>query len=288
MGAVILVAPGPGAPLQTAIDTARPGDTIRLQAGVFEEAIVVTKALRIIGAVGGPPRDLWAPNLSTIDGGCSAPYAVDVAADHVQLDRLEVRRGSEGGVRIEGRDRIQAWNVNPTARQGDASASCGTERYGINVVAGGKIQMTDGQVRGDTAATPTGLGFLDAGIRIADVVSTGRVDVRNYTSLGSFVGVLVEGSVGPGIKLKALDITAPDVGILLRDADAVKVQRSSVTAVNGLRAHIGLQVDADSTGNHLTGNTLLGSDLDLLDDAYGNCWRFTSFIRGTLPTYNCL
>jgi hypothetical protein len=35
-------------------------------------------------------------------------------------------------------------------------------------------------VRGNLVVHPTGLGFLTAGIRIADVVSTGRIDLREF------------------------------------------------------------------------------------------------------------
>src|SRR4030095_14358839 len=81
-------------------------------------------------------------------------------------------------------------------------------RVGFNVAGGGQIKLTGGAVRGNVSAHPTGLGFLTAGIRIADVVSTGRVDLRDYASTGNAVGVLVEDSLGPGIKLRALTITA--------------------------------------------------------------------------------
>jgi len=42
---VFNVSPGPGTPLQDAIDAASPGDTIRLANGVFHEAIEIDKPL---------------------------------------------------------------------------------------------------------------------------------------------------------------------------------------------------------------------------------------------------
>ena len=286
--ATIVVAPGPGTPLQTAIDLAERGDTIRLGAGVFQESIVVTKSLRIVGSFTGNAHDRTTPNLTTIDAGCDAPYPIDVAADHVRLERLDVIRGTEGGVRIIGRDKVQVWDLRPRAVQGNAAASCGGERFGFNISGGGKIKLAGGSVRGDMAAHPTGLGFLTAGIRIADVVSTGRVELRDYTSTGNAVGVLVEDSVGPGVKLRSLVISATDTGILLHNADVVTVSKNVVNSANGLKAEVGVRVDATSNDNRLSSNEFVGSGIDLLDLGLGNCWRKNVFITGTLPLFNCL
>jgi hypothetical protein len=286
-GASLLVEPGPGTPLQTAIDLADPGDTIRLGAGTFSEAIVVTKSLRIVGAFDGAPRDRTQPNLPTIDAGCSAPYAIDVAARGVRLERLDVQRGSEGAVRIVGGDKVQVWDVRPRAIQGNGAASCGTERYGFNVSGGGKIKLAGGSVRGNTAITPTGLGFRTAGIRIANVVAAGRVDVKDYASFGNTVGVLIEDSLGPGVKLKKLAITAPDTGVLLRNSRQITVRKTTVNAANGLSATVGIHCEEDTGDNHLSSNELSGADVDLLDEGFGNCWRHNDFITGTLPPFNC-
>jgi nitrous oxidase accessory protein NosD len=285
---LLVVAPGPGAPLQGAIDQAGAGDTIRLAPGVFNEAVVVTKALRIVGAYLGSSHDRTAPNLTTVDGGCTAPYVIDVAADHVRLERLDLVRGSEGAVRISGRTRVNVWDLRPHAVQGDASLSCGTEQYGFNVSGGGKIKLAGGTVRGDLSVSPTGLGFLRAGIRIANVVATGRVEVRDYISEGNTVGVLIEDTVGRGVKLQGLTITAADTGILLRNADAVTVRRNTVDAANGLSADVGVRLDESCNANRLSRNELTGSTLDLLDEGWGNCWRHTIFITGALPAFNCL
>ncbi len=286
--ATVVVSPGPGTPLQTAIALADPGSTIRLGEGVFHEAVTVTKRLRLVGAFDGSAHDRTTPNLTTIDAGCAAPYGIDVAADHVRLERLDVIRGTEGGVRIFGRDKVQVWDLRPRAVQGDAAASCGTERFGLNVSGGGKIKLAGGTVAGNAAAHPTGLGFLTAGIRLADVVSTGRVDVRDYACTGNAVGVLVEDSVGPGVKLRDLVITAADTGILLHNADVVTVRSSTVNSANGLSAEVGVRVDATSNGNRLSGNELTGSGTDVLDLGLGNCWRKNVFVTGSLPLFNCL
>jgi hypothetical protein len=57
-GATIQVVPGPGTPLQDAIDAASAGDTIKLAGGGYPESIVITKPLRLRGVPGsyGTPR----------------------------------------------------------------------------------------------------------------------------------------------------------------------------------------------------------------------------------------
>lgn len=51
--AVIRVSPGPGTPLQDAIDAAAAGDVLRVEAGTYDEAIVIDKRLRIVGSRSG-------------------------------------------------------------------------------------------------------------------------------------------------------------------------------------------------------------------------------------------
>ena len=43
------VPPGPGTPVQDAIDAASPGDTIRLALGAYPEHLVITKAIKVRG-----------------------------------------------------------------------------------------------------------------------------------------------------------------------------------------------------------------------------------------------
>jgi nitrous oxidase accessory protein NosD len=73
---VIAVLPGIGT-LQAAIDTASPGDELRLADGIYTGAVVIDKSLEI--------NCDGATNLCIIDALCAAPIAVDVSADDVTI-----------------------------------------------------------------------------------------------------------------------------------------------------------------------------------------------------------
>src|SRR5262245_52206766 len=79
--ATIFVVPGPGTPVQDAIDAASPGDTIRLAGGDYPEKIVITKALRLRGVA--RPTDA---TQTRIDGGCTTGTVLAVAADDVRVN----------------------------------------------------------------------------------------------------------------------------------------------------------------------------------------------------------
>src|SRR5689334_11254231 len=76
----VLVTPGPGTPLQDAIDAAPPGAKL-IAEGVFHETIVIDKALTIKGA------GLLEPLCGT------ATDAVTITADDVKISRWAVLGG---------------------------------------------------------------------------------------------------------------------------------------------------------------------------------------------------
>src|SRR5262245_15926266 len=97
---VVTVNPGPGTPLQDAIDSALPRDTIKLTPGIYGEAVVVDKPLRLIG----PRRGVLVP--AVIDAGCAATAALTIGADDVRVQRISVTRGSFYTVDVEDRDGV--------------------------------------------------------------------------------------------------------------------------------------------------------------------------------------
>src|SRR5215212_1747982 len=87
---MIIVAPGPGTPLQDAIDAAAPRDLLRLAPGIYAEALVISKPLRIVGP--GPVQPGF--DAATIDSGCGVPTAVSITSDDVRLEKVAVLGGT--------------------------------------------------------------------------------------------------------------------------------------------------------------------------------------------------
>ena len=82
----IHVAPGPGTPLQNAINAAAPGDHIKLATGTYNEAVTINKKLDLTG----PPFRKGELNEAVIDAGCGAATALAIDADGVSVKRVTV------------------------------------------------------------------------------------------------------------------------------------------------------------------------------------------------------
>jgi nitrous oxidase accessory protein NosD len=83
--ATVIVPPGPGTPVENAIDAAQPGDTIWLTLGDYPEQIVITKALKLRGV----RNTAVFPNVPTrMVGSCGATPVITIAADSVRAKAL--------------------------------------------------------------------------------------------------------------------------------------------------------------------------------------------------------
>jgi nitrous oxidase accessory protein NosD len=103
-----LVLPGPGTPIQDAIDAAAPGDTIRLVVGVYSEHLTIPKALKIRGV---RSRSTDAAQVTYVAGACTPGPVITIAADDVQLKKISVTGDTEGGIDVQGRARIKLKDV---------------------------------------------------------------------------------------------------------------------------------------------------------------------------------
>src|SRR5262249_33837492 len=93
------VPPGPGTPVQDAIDAAQDGDTIRLALGVYPEHLFINKAIKIRGV---RSSSVQANQTTTVGGGCGVGWAIDIFANDVQLRGIAVVADTLGGMRIRG------------------------------------------------------------------------------------------------------------------------------------------------------------------------------------------
>lgn len=250
------VNPGPGTPLQEAIDAASDGDTVRVHAGIYGEAITVSKRLKLIGD---------AAATVTIDAGCGSGTALAVAGDAVVVKRMRIVGGTFYAIDAVNRTKLV---IAETVTED----TCGGAEYGINLFQDVKVRIV-----GNTAT-----GFGDAGIYVGGIPADGRVRVKRNTCTANTRGIIVEDSApgAPGVAVQS-NTTASNTstGIFLHNSDGVRVARNTVTN----NALAGIEVDATSDDNLIANNLISGSTNDVVDAGSGNCWRGNTFTTGTVP-----
>lgn len=256
---VSLVQPGPGTPFQDAIDDAAPGDTLRVAAGVYSEAIVVNKALRILGAPTAP--------YSIVDAGCAVANAVEIAADDVVFRGLIVHGGTTNGVDVQNRDHVQL-DVGPFK-------TCIGTQNAINVVSSTRIKLIG---CGSGGVFPVGLHLsgIPAG---ADILVK-----KSFFTGGDARGILIENSSDVTIKKSQVG-GVTSVGIDVENSDGVRISRNLVGANPG--GSIGILLAAGSDDNLVTGNEIFNFPTDVQDLGASNCWRRNMYTTGSVSTAGC-
>jgi parallel beta-helix repeat protein len=255
----IVIAPGPGTPVQDAIDIAGPGDTLRLTDGTYPEAIVIDKPLRLEG------------RNAIIDAGCTASTAVQIAAGAVTLRRLTVRGGSFYTIDATGRDRtvIDRVSVQP---------SCVGVEYGINV-----FQGTNMRIRNNSIVDPAGFG--DAAIYIGGTPPDADLRIEKNVIMGpNDRGIIVEDSADNpgrpvGVRVRKNEITGAATGIWVFGSAYAEIVGNEVDG----SANAGIELTVNSSDNVITGNRLTGNNPDVLDAGSNNCWRHNQYTTGSVP-----
>jgi nitrous oxidase accessory protein NosD len=261
----VVVPPGPGTPVQDAIDAAAPGDTIRLTLGFYPEQIVITKALKLRGVRSRSPR----PNDTTrVDGGCAATPVITIAADSVQVRGVLVTGDSGGGVDVTGRTRVKLKDVFVASNCAPVTAPA------INVEQSTHVTLNHVWSAGE-GTRPVG----PAGIRIADTPASGRVRLATSIAGGYDVGVLLENDGTASVRISQNYINGSDKGIVLQNTSGAIVDHNRQVFDNTTS---GIELDATSTGNLISGNDISGSVTDVVDEGTGNCWRNNTFTTGSV------
>ncbi len=275
--ASIEVFPGPGTPLQDAVDAAPVGGRITIHEGAYAEALVVSKRLRItaVGVVEIVPR-------------CAAAIGLDVQADDVSIMATRGAGGSGGilfvqaqrAIRVAGRSNVK---LKAVWGEGVVCASPGLRSEGIAIEASTRVSLTG----------CAGLG-ADAGVALRAMPLAARTTL--VTTHGR--GVVLPGEDGP------LDPSPRSrVGLLVEDcgsgAAAGKggiriVPRTSssnpiafeglvgmqVVASDGLLFQrgllIGLALDGASDNNVFQRTDVVG---DVVDAGAGNCGSHNRYIE---------
>jgi hypothetical protein len=94
---VILVTPGPGTPIQDAVDSAQAGDTILLGKGVYQEQITIDKDLTIAGKT-NDARDVEIR--PPVDDGDGDGITVTSDVHHVALKNFRVTGWADDGITV--------------------------------------------------------------------------------------------------------------------------------------------------------------------------------------------
>jgi len=255
----IVIAPGPGTPVQDAIDAAGPGDTLRLTDGTYPEAIVIDKPLKVEG------------RNAVIDGGCVASTAVQIAADAVTLRKLTIRGGSFYTIDATTRDRIilERLAVQP---------SCVDVEYGINV-----FQGTNMRIRNNAIVDAAGFG--DAAIYIGGTAADADLRVeKNVISGPNDRGIIVEDSLDVpgrpvGVRVRKNEITGAGTGIWVFGSTSAEIVGNEVVDSTGA----GIELTLNASDNLISANRLAGNDPDVLDAGSNNCWRHNQYTTGSVP-----
>ena len=255
LAATIEVLPGPGSPLQDALDVAEDGDTVHLSVGTYEEAVTITKQrLRLLG------------ESAVIDAGCAADTAIEVAADGVRIEGLIVRGATFYAIDVENVERVTVTNVGMRETCG------GIAQYGINVFQSRRVKIS----------RSSGEDFADAAIYIGGIPDNGRVRVLgNLIQGGNRRAIIVEDSPPRSVSVVRNQINPGNgTGILLHNSDGLVLKRNQV----GGCTVSGIELDATSDGNFLVANTSLGSPADAVDSGTGNVWSCSNaFVTGNVP-----
>jgi hypothetical protein len=274
--AVIEVSPGPGTPIQDAIDAASAGDRIIVHAGDYPESIVVDKKLRIVGdgQVG------IGPDIGQQQSSCSPAFALDITADRVSIDGgrgvnngIRIAGGGVAAVHVAGRDGVRLRKVGGT--------SFCTTASGLDLEDVARMKIQSGyflSVSSSGQGTPA--------CRLSQV-ARGRVDLAYIECTGGIIGAGPYFG-GPGLLLDG--VTAPRVGaavvvtgsvfqsrgdvpVALRGAGAVRIARSFLLGsprILGGPDNSCIDIDAASSGNSVSRSMLEGP---IADQGTGNCFR---------------
>ena len=268
-GVTTEVFPGPNA-IENAVMAASAGDTLLIHTGTYNEDVVIgaTKSNLTLEAFGDGPV--------IVDAGCGSFTTIDVNASGVVIAGLRVRGGTYYEIDFQG---VPGGLVTGSVVRDTCSAL-----YGVNVF------NTSGTM---TITGSLAVGFADAGFYVGGISNTAAtVHVTGNYSTGSNRGIIMEDIVTASTvtvtgnrtwRNRASGINAINAGIFLHNADGLTVDDNTVTN----NRHRGIEVDAASSGNVVTNNTISGHTYDLSNLGSGNCFSGNTYTTSNGPLPGC-
>jgi nitrous oxidase accessory protein NosD len=279
--ATIDVNPGAGT-LQAAIDAASDGDHLRLHPGTYSGAVRVTKRLSI----------RTASPFVVIDAGCTAPVALEIAADGVIMvgnfarsgiaaPGTQVSGGTATQIRIANHSNVRLQDIGPTASE------CGSEQDGIEVSG----SSSNVQLKYMYTTGFPGAGVHLSGLAIGAGIRFQGSHHRGGDMLYDGTGLLIENSAKgaglgqAGIKVERMFFTEESVaGIHVVNSDGIRIQKNDVEA--NAPGAVGIALDATSDVNLINDNSWNpngGTDTAFVDDGSGNCGAGNNFAVASCP-----
>jgi hypothetical protein len=290
-GSITTVSPGPGTPLQDAINAAAPNSTLVLEPtptdAIFTEAVVINKPLTLRATARQGDRGVGIDASST-----NAAFAVDITADNVTLRGsspefdLQVYGGTTASIHIAARTRIRFIDVGagvdfgqqPTALLLDGTTGISIKRGEfisngspavrmVNIPTGAKININGGDMKffgGDFRGNPA-LLIQDSGVGTT-VLGKGGIRLQKQFAIGGGVvianssGILVR---GPRVRF----LPPPAIGCSDSDCTALTLGGSST-----LNHFVNVAIQASGNGS-----------VAVSDAGTGNCGDNLTYIgTGTL------
>jgi nitrous oxidase accessory protein NosD len=147
-------------------------------------------------------------------------------------------------------------------------------------------------VTGDGSGYGGSAGYHAAGIHLDGIPPGGDVQIKGSLPraarvvVGNARGVLVENCAG-GIRLEKMALTSNAVGISLRNADGVLIQKNVVNDGRGSGTSVGIELDGNSDQNLMVKNTFVDAATDVMDGGTSNCWIGNTVGTGTVPAGGC-
>src|SRR4051794_7510253 len=262
---VIQVHPGLNA-ITKAIHQASAGDTLRIHAGTYHEALTIDKPLRLKAAGDIGPH--------IVDAGCKANDAIHVTSGGVVIYGLSVK-GAGSGFGDYPAEIFFDQTRSGRAAYDHVIDSCDAE-YGISAFNTGPVKVTENEAR----------DFSDSGIYIGSISNTyGRPLIVGHNGADfNSRGIIVEDSNGPSTRIvithngmganRIAGDEGPSDGLYLTNSDHVKILHNLAKGNTGS----GFHADKNSDHNLFKNNVAVRNGAGkLLDEGRGNCGRRNNF-----------
>jgi len=239
------------------------GDTLRVLPGIYNEAIVITKALKILGM----PGISFPSSFPTIDAGCGPSTGLSIAANDVTVRRIVVR-GVAGpyGIDVQDRDDVRLLGVYTLS----VPQTCSPTQACINVARSTHVRV-DPHIEAYGETNPVG-------VRLAEIAADADVRVMGVKTGWQAAGLVIENSgvgapvTGARRSVRKSDLGQTDVGgvagVSLVASDGITLRTSIVRSASNVPV---VRLDALSDDNFISHNVFEGGAP--IDDGTGNCWH---------------